>query len=180
MEVFIMKKKFNGNSKLVLVLVMMIAIILANNLRLGAVVKEQEADMVAQMEKIERYEHTIKEQQIQISQYEASLPFEKLQITAIQNASRLERDEKFSNKHFNGTMSLIWQGIPNASGYQIEFNYCKRLEEVTDTYYYRTGAFYSYDKEISEGLKFRIRAYKLQDGEKIYGEFSEWTSLGVK
>ena len=175
-----MKKKFNENLKLVLVVAIMIAIILADNLRLGALVKEQKANMAAQMEKIEQYEQTIKEQQIQISQYEASLPFEKLQITVIRNESRLERDEDFSNKHFIGTMSLSWQGIPNASGYQIEFNYCKRLEEVTDTYYYCTGAFYSYDKEISEGLKFRIRAYKLQDGEKTYGEFSEWTSLGVK
>lgn len=42
-----------------------------------------------------------------------------------------------------------------------------------------TGGF-SFNIQISKGLKFRIRAFGLQNGEKIWGEFSDWYSLEVE
>lgn len=211
-----MKKKSIAVLSLVLVvLVVANTAMMVNNQRKSTLIGVQEAELVAQMEKMEHNVQIIKEQQgkieemeqyirtvqneqsklleemeakkekiksleFQINQYINSTPFEMLKITEIQNYSNLKQDKEFPERHFEGTISLRWEGIPDASGYQIEFNHAPMLEEITDTYYYCTGAFYSYKVDISEGLKFRIRAYKLQDGEKVYGEFSEWTSLEVE
>lgn len=97
-------------------------------------------------------------------------------ITGIYDHSRLKATD---SHNFSGEFSIWWDEIPNASGYEIEFNYTRLVDNVKSSYYRCTGAFDSYDINISD-VKFRIRAYGLQDDEKIFGEFSDWVPLEIE
>lgn len=177
-----MKKKFNVVHVLIVVLLAVVATMMVSNQRVSTILKTQRAEIERATQTIKEQQNKIEDLECQINQCMNLIPFdaEKARITGIQNKSDLRKDDEFSERHFNGTISLSWDDIPNAFGYQIEFNYDPMLEDTTDAYYYRFGAFYSYKVDISEGLKFRIRAYSLQDGEKVYGEFSDWISLEVE
>ncbi len=174
-----MKKKFNVALVVAIVLLTVNAIAMVNIYQRMGIVEDQQTENVARIESVENDVQTIEEQ---LSQYSELLPFnsEKAEITEICNKSDLKSDETFPERHFLGTISLSWKDIPNASGYQVEFNYQPILEETEKANYFVTGAFYSYKVDISNGLKFRIRAYGQQNGEKVYGEFSDWISLDVE
>lgn len=133
------------------------------------------------LEELKAKEEEIKSLESQISQYMETTPFnpENAKVTGVQDESKLKRGED-SERAFYGTMRLSWNDIPNASRYQIEFNYTPRLAETEEANYYRMGAFYSDKVDISDGLKFRVRAYEEQNGEKVYSEFSKWVSLDVE
>lgn len=203
-----MKKKFIVGLGLVLVLIVNVNLV-AQNQQMIARIHTMEAEAVARKEEaahniqtIKEMEHYIqnseneqsklleemkaKEEKIkslerQISQYMESTPFnpENAKVTGVRDESELKRGED-SERNFYGTIKLSWNDIPNASRYQIEFNYTPRLEETEEANYYRMGAFYSDKVDISDGLKFRVRAYEEQNGEKVYSEFSKWVSLDVE
>lgn len=101
-------------------------------------------------------------------------------ITGIIDSSKLEKDELYPERHFEGNITLSWDKVPNASGYQIEFSHQPETEETDSAYFYHTGAFYSNDEEISQGIQFRIRAYALQGDKKVYGIFSEWKTIEIE
>ncbi|MCI9087600.1 MAG: hypothetical protein HFJ32_03485 [Clostridia bacterium] len=197
-----MKKKFIVGLVLVLVLIANVNLV-AKNQQMIARINTQEAEALTHKEEIahniqtikemERYiwniqnekdelleeleakEEKIKSLELRISQYMESTP----KIIGVRDESKLKRGED-SEQLFYGTIRLSWDDIPNASGYQIEFNYKPSLEETEEANYYRSGAFYSYKVDISDGLKFRVRAYEEQNSEKVYSEFSKWFSLDVE
>ena len=137
--------------------------------------------MAKQEEVLNTTIHDIEALERKIDEYVKLIPFnvDSSKITGIKDNSKLTSDEDWEN-HFYGEIYLTWDKIPNASGYQIEFNYLPDFEETEDTSFILLGSFNSNNTQISEGLKFRIRAFGLQNGEKIWGEFSDWYSLEVE
>lgn len=114
--------------------------------------------------------------QIQITNMKPN-KLELANITTVKNSSDLEREAN-NPQFFSGTFSLSWVPIPNATGYEIEFNYDPIIRYTKEEHFYCTGAFYAYNHVGEE--QFRIRSYYLKDEEKIYSEFSAWIDLNVR